>query len=444
MPDLLEPVLASGHSLLLAHSVTIARNWDHYGFWQLRGIAFWTPPSVEFLDLISRVPYSSFPVGAFLPAFLMAKFAGMEPGLGLFRLWAVINHVALAAACGALAWRWSASHEKNFRAAVATATTLAVLFPPDLNWHFPQTWFGECAAVLPFALSLLFRGPACWAVCFWGAACDPMFFAEATAVRWALGRQGRPWIRWTAECAAPVGLAIGAHMTALFSLLGWAGVQGLFSHAGSHVSSVGATPWDVVRRYKGYLTEAYGWFAWSLLAVPFSRPLLMLGLPPLIHILIWRWHAFNHGFNTVRFAPAVALAVFCVIPMALFRRGSPRLAWSTVVALLALAVPFGVYQYVHVYRPVITAEQRQLVALLQEVGQTAGWNDVLYSDVLQIPSSPEGLTLSVHSKRVIWPLSREKVPGTTAFYIYSQAKGPPVFCKQGARLFEGFAYCRAP
>jgi hypothetical protein len=60
----------------IAHSQLIVDNWLENGFWNERGISFLNPPSIEFLSLISRYPYVSFPCEAQLFPFVLAKALG--------------------------------------------------------------------------------------------------------------------------------------------------------------------------------------------------------------------------------------------------------------------------------------------------------------------------------------------------------------------------------
>jgi hypothetical protein len=61
-----------------AHSQLIVDNWLENGFWNERGLSFFNPPSIEFPSLVSRQPYVSFPCGAQLPPFVLAKALGMS------------------------------------------------------------------------------------------------------------------------------------------------------------------------------------------------------------------------------------------------------------------------------------------------------------------------------------------------------------------------------
>ena len=56
-----------------AHSQLIVDNWLENGFWNERGLSFLNPPSIEFPSLLSRHPSISYPCGAQLPVYVLAK-----------------------------------------------------------------------------------------------------------------------------------------------------------------------------------------------------------------------------------------------------------------------------------------------------------------------------------------------------------------------------------
>ena len=87
-----------------AHSQLVVDNWLENGFWNERGISFSHPPSSEFPSLISRDPYISFPCGAQVPPFVLAKALGVHVTPGFFHIWGLVWHgvIGWLVICGLL------------------------------------------------------------------------------------------------------------------------------------------------------------------------------------------------------------------------------------------------------------------------------------------------------------------------------------------------------
>ena len=347
--ELREPVLQNhGHQLLLAHSTIIAQNWFHEGFWKLRGLAFW--------DIELQRPYTSFPGGAFIIPYLAGRITGAQPTVLAMKAYGALNQFL----CAVLLFFLAREILRRLKAGTAaTALDLwallpaaTLLFTPAWQWHFPHSWFGESAALAPFLTLVLFdlkgkRRAACVAAAAM-AYCDLAFALEVSLWRLLL------WGSWRElpYYFGPFATVLAVHFAAIVSLLGLSHLKDLFFHAQDHASeAIGLI--DLVKRYKGYLSIAYGQLWWlypPLLATfalwaarakktlrPAMRAMALLCVPPVTHLLLFRKHAFHHNFNTLRIDPGFALLLFAFIPR--------RFIKAMPLALLAAAVYWH-----HVYR----------------------------------------------------------------------------------------------
>ena len=447
-PELTEPVLGqAGHQLLLAHSAVIAQNWAHEGFFTLHGLAFWTSASAELPTWAARMPYTSFPGGAFaLPALATALFKPAS-AIGIVRTYGVANQffcaLTVASISGTLLKR---------RGLWPLLPGIALLFTPGWSWHFPNSWFSETATILPFLLLARcdIAGRRGWTTTALTAAmayCDLSFAAEVTAWRILLG-YARPW------AIIPVITVGAAHLAAMATLLGATSVTGLFLHAVDHTGTTGGQPeasvFDFIRRIKGYMDAAFGVILWvfaGALALilrrsshrhrPLLRALALLILPGVGHLLLFRHHAWAHNFNTLRLDAGLMVLLFVALPVVM--GWGRRFTALASVALVIMALHWqGLYKSLFTPGPPGPAAIRMTLAA-QEIGRTFGPDTVLFSDDLPIPLGPDGLILSVYSRKTTYPLKYWRTAKKAAL-IFADGHAPPE-CVERTRLTEGFAYC---
>src|SRR5215510_354820 len=223
-----------------AHSQLIVDNWLENGFWNERGISFLNPPSIEFPSLVSRYPYVSFPCGAQLLPFVLAKALGVHVTPGFFHIWGLVWHGVIGGLliCGLLLF--SASDQEPER-------TLGA-FLPGFLWlgtrgpltFFPTLWFADHAVLLPFVLVGLaevivahgllrerYRQWITWSLpglIFWGTYTDWLFVPLCAVIllyRLLRHRDIRaifPTFVW--QVAIPAALAVALFLLQLFWVLG--------------------------------------------------------------------------------------------------------------------------------------------------------------------------------------------------------------------------------
>lgn len=139
-----------------AGSCVCARNWYLEGPWNLRFGMYWAPDSVE-TNLESREPYVSFPPGAILPIYLLAKICGHEPTIPMVMRYNLFLQFCVALVLGVLAFLITRRMLFSRGAACGFA-----MIPPTLYIWFPVTfyehemgYFSDQAVILPFALYAL-------------------------------------------------------------------------------------------------------------------------------------------------------------------------------------------------------------------------------------------------------------------------------------------------
>ncbi|HRZ40014.1 MAG TPA: hypothetical protein P5246_03295, partial [Candidatus Omnitrophota bacterium] len=146
--------LGPHHEWLTAHSVCVTRNWLNDGAFKLKFMHVLNPDSIEFSGLALRDPYVSYPPGAFIPAFLIAKAFGIQDLIRLYQAYNLANHLAIAWMLFALMLMIidgvKAVSPGNI--AFSAAPSLVYLFtPPTLYWH-QNVFFADQAVMLFFVI----------------------------------------------------------------------------------------------------------------------------------------------------------------------------------------------------------------------------------------------------------------------------------------------------
>lgn len=83
-------------------SAVTAANWYREGAWRLRFVMYWAPDSVELDALGAREPYISFPPGAIIPIYLMAKAARRDPTPAMVMGYSLFIHLLTTVTLGLL------------------------------------------------------------------------------------------------------------------------------------------------------------------------------------------------------------------------------------------------------------------------------------------------------------------------------------------------------
>src|SRR5262245_50182174 len=337
-----------------AHSQLIVDNWLENGFWNERGISFLNPPSIEFPSLVSRYPYVSFPCGAQVLPFVLAKALGVPVTPGFFHIWGLVWHgvIGWLVICGLLLF---SAHEKE------PERTLSA-FLPGFLWlgtrgpliFFPTLWFADHAVLLPFVLvglaevivahALLRERHRRWitgslpVLIFWGMYTDWLFVPLCAVILvYRLFRHRDVKVVFPAfvrQIALPAALAITLFLLQLFWVLGPHFVSALLERfLARSIDIAGAFErhapllWYVYGHFveaMGGLTIALTVLALLLLCArprtipsPLKDFLMLLSVPSILLLLIFRQHSAVHQFTIVKFMIPVCILLGGILPRAL-------------------------------------------------------------------------------------------------------------------------------
>jgi hypothetical protein len=145
------------HEWVTAHSVCVTNNWLKEGALNLRFLQVIDPDSVEFDTLLKRRIYVSYPAGAFIPVFLIAKIFNIKDLIVLYQSYNLLNHLLIAIILFLLMFE-ILNHFARFNRLniiFALGPSLVYLFtPPTLYWH--QNVFFADEAVMIFFVAFVY------------------------------------------------------------------------------------------------------------------------------------------------------------------------------------------------------------------------------------------------------------------------------------------------
>ena len=145
------------HQWLTSFTVKVVRNWLNEGACSDAFLMLENPASIEFPDLVSRVPYISYPPGAVLPVWLLAKVFTLETAGELV----VLAHLMNLFSQLIVAWLLSISaflliRDTNSDPPMAFMLSISVpiawLLLPSHMWWGQQVYFADQAVILPVTL----------------------------------------------------------------------------------------------------------------------------------------------------------------------------------------------------------------------------------------------------------------------------------------------------
>jgi len=461
-----------------AHSQLIVDNWLENGFWNERGISFLNPPSIEFPSLLSRQPYVSFPCGAQLPPFVLVQALGGNVTPGLFHTWGLVWHgvIGWLLICGLLLF--STKEQEPER-------TLGA-FLPGFLWlgtrgpliFFPTLWFADHAVLLPFVLvglaevivahALLRERHRQWitwslpALIFWGTYTDWLFVPLCAVIlvyRLLRHRDVRAvFPAFVRQIALPAALAITLFLLQLFWVLGPHFVSALLERflvrsmdtAGAferHASLL----WYIYGHFvdsMGGLTVALTVLALLLLCTrprtiprPLTDFLVLLSVPSVLLLLIFRQHSAVHQFTVVKCMIPTCILLGSILPRALvFPYKQSILAMLCIVLLLYE----GRQYWISVDPPV----DRQALEWEEAVRRSFGYYAVLFTPEpgFAIPEKPPGQL--ARSRKRIYQFDTERVaqlrmtiPEARMFLI-GTAGAIDAHCPEKQTLSPSLYYCR--
>src|SRR5215831_3559602 len=461
-----------------AHSQLIVDNWLENGFWNERGISFLNPPSSEFPSLLSRNPYVSFPCGAQLLPFVLAKALGVHVTPGFFHLWGLAWHgvIGWLLICGLLLF--NANDKEPER-------TLGA-FLPGFLWlgtrgpltFFPTLWFADHAVLLPFVLVGLaevivahgllrerYRRWITWSLpglIFWGTYTDWLFVFFCVVIllyRLLRHRDVRAiFPAFVRQVAIPAALAVTLFLLQLFWVLGPHFVSALLERfLVRSVDTAGA-----FKRHDSLLWHVYGHFVQAMggltialtglallwlcarprtIPSPLKDVLVLLSVPSVLLVLIFRQHSAVHQFTIVKFMIPICILLGDILPRALTLPHKQ----SILAMLCSLFLLYEGRQYWIAVDPPV---DRQALAWEEAVRRHFGYYDVLFTlePSLEIPEKPPGQL--ARSRKRIYEFDAEYVaqlrltiPEARLFLI-GTAGAIDAHCPAKQTLSPSLYYCR--
>ena len=447
---------ADGHHFwLTAHTWKALENWWEEGALASRFAIYDNPRSVEHRSRAERGPYVSYPVGAFLPPFALARLTGTRPSPAFLMGYDLGNHLAIAALLAALAasMAWATTGDERLAALFGAVPAAIVLLAPGPMYWLQNVYFADQAVILPFVLALALewaRGgggrAGRWAarlspaVVLWGCLVDylfvfvtlALFVARALAGEYGIrlaerpGRVARFWL------APAVALALfGLQLAAV------GGIETLFHRARWRMGPADATDTTDPHPLLFWLPHArdqYGASGVALLAVgtilllvlglalrarkyrssePARRSARLLGIgalalaPCAAQLLALRNHSSIHDFSVLKLVVPLALVSFVVLPLAaieLCRRSRPEARAvrraSIAFALLAAAGSAVYLAAMHPsYRAQFPAPGVEGAPVAELLRAKSGYLDVVFSPQFEIGIMPPQL-LAIARERV--------------------------------------------
>lgn len=463
---------------MTAHSQTIIDNWLENGVWNDRGLSFLNPPSIEFPSLPFRSLYVSYPCGAQVPLFVLAKILGLTVTPGFFHIWGALWHGAIGVALIAGLLLLDRHGREPQRSLCAFLPGFLWLGSRGPRAFFPTLWYADITVLLPFVLVVLaevirahgllqprYRRWLSWSVpvlMFWGMYTDWLFLPLCVVLlcyRWCRGSTIRAdWLALVGQLIVPVALALTLFCLQLFWVLGSQFVVALrnrFLDRSLDTASAFATQLAILWQIGSNFRDAIGMPTLLLTALAFSglclkartlpNPLkdfvYLLALPSLLLLLIFRQHAAVHQFITVKFMILMAVMLGAVVPRAL-----PMARQAGVLALLSAV--FLVYEG---WPYTLTADvplASQAVAWEEGVRKHFGYHDVLFTPEAQfeIPDIPP-LQLARSRKR-IYPFSADRIATlrrdvpAAHIVVIGTSQAIEALCPATIPLTDVLAYCR--
>ena len=137
-----------------------ARFWVH-NWWANGAFKMWfatpySPLSVETPTLADVTPYQSWPPGAYIPIFLLAKFLNVEPSVPLINWFNVVTHGLTALAAAFTAFNIARANKLHVVACglLAIGVAFPILYPRGLVYFFSQI-YDEPITILVYAAAFI-------------------------------------------------------------------------------------------------------------------------------------------------------------------------------------------------------------------------------------------------------------------------------------------------
>jgi hypothetical protein len=460
-----------------AHSQVILDNWLENGFWNERGLSIINPPSIEFPSLLSRQPYVSYPCGAQLPLFVLAKILGLPITFGFLQIWGLLWH-------GAIGLFFIAGLLVLGAARPEPECSLGA-FLPGFFWlggrgllaTFPEQWFADMAVLLPFLLvvftevivahALVGEHLRQWlarllpVLVFWGMYTDWLFAPLCAVIllyrllRRQAGSAVWPAFAW--QIMLPAAGAIAIFLLQLFWVLGTGFLSALLERFILR-STLDTTEFtsnlDMFWIFYGYVINYAGYPAiigaalallllcvrHSIILPPIKDCLFLLSVPSFVLLVIFRQHAAIHLFTALKFLLAIYLLIGCILPWAIDFPSKQRV----VVLLASLLLLHEGFAYWSASDFTTTPGQEQQWE--KAVRKTFGYHDVLFTfeATFETPAVPP-MTIAISRKRIYLfdpdHVRQIRLIPTANVFLLGTAGAIEALCSEKKVLYASVYYC---
>lgn len=428
------------HQLITAEVVKFSTNWYAEDPLKLKFALLELPKSVESTTIQDRMPYVSYPPGAILPIYAIAKVFHHKPTVYLVHDYNLLNHFLIGLALAAIAFVVA----RGLRLGYGSSTVLASIpllltyTLPGPMYFFQNVYFADTAVILPATLFILievwqyFNKPqktAGWlfwmqaALLFYGTLTDWYFvFLAFGAFALRLVRGNYPSLKqFIVKAIAywlPVVTALCLFAVQVVSLNGGGNLKKMFFARTSSACREYPNMTMAKTYWMGYMPESFGRYAAGILWMSLAISLLAIGyimyrdlkrrkvssqiaalvstitllvVVPFDRIYVLRCHSIFHDFTTVFFVGAVALVPFVLLPLLLMKMGviqsssvsiTVRKRRYTILAmpliLLALAFTYTAAEH---YRYLEMFPESNLTYSLYGsfISDNVGYKDVIFS-----------------------------------------------------------------
>ena len=145
---------ANHHQWLTGSTGIYATNWYEEGPLNLKFAMLDNPKSIEFQNISSRTPYTSYPPGTIIPIYLFSELTSHKPTVAMIMEYNLLNHFLIAFILGLTIFfflRQLKIDMVNSFLFSLIPIILELLLPAPLYW-FQNVFFSDQAIILPFVL----------------------------------------------------------------------------------------------------------------------------------------------------------------------------------------------------------------------------------------------------------------------------------------------------
>lgn len=357
------------HQLITAEIVKFSSNWYAENPFDLKFGLLGLPKSIETPTIQERQPYISYPPGAVLPIYVVAKIFNHEPTVYLVHDYNLLNHFLIGIVLAFMAFGIA----RGFKLSKVNATILAIIplllsyLLPGPMYFFQNVYFTDTAVILPALLLLMTEGwryfkqvsssnrwilTAQALLLFYGTLTDWYFVFLALGIfllRIINGEYKTVWkfLQKSLAYWAPVVVALGLFFLQVISLNGNQELGGRFAARMSETCAQYPQTTMNNTYWQRYIPESFGYFSLGLLWLSFiislaaliymiykrvkKQPLSMqfsaatsllflLVAVPFVRLYTLRCHSIFHDFTTMLFVGAIGLVPLIILPLLLIEQ----------------------------------------------------------------------------------------------------------------------------